>query len=81
MTLLLQLQRLPAVISAGQLTGTFNVQSQGDTTANEGDETFTVTISNPTNEAQIADATATVTIKSDEIPVLSIADGRGYHGS
>ena len=65
----------PAVISAGQLAGTFNVQSQGDTTANEGDETFTVTISNPTNEAQIADDTATVTIKSDEIPVLSIADG------
>ena len=65
----------PAVISAGQLTGTFNVQSKGDTTANEGDETFTVTISNPTNDAQIANATATVTLKSDEVPVLSIADG------
>ena len=75
MILWLQLQRLQLSLAADQLTGTFNVQSQGDTTANEGDETFTVTISNPTNEAQIANDTATVTIKSDEIPVLSIADG------
>ena len=65
----------PAVIPAGQLTSTFNVQSIGDNRDNEGDETFTVTISNPTNDAQIANASATVTIKSDDIPVLSIEDG------
>ena len=39
------------------------------------DETFTVTISGATNGAVIANATATVTIKSDEIPVLSIGNG------
>ena len=67
----------PAEIAAGQLTGTFNVQVVGDTdpAGTEPDETFTVTISDATSGAVIDNATATVTIKSDEISVLSIADG------
>ena len=67
----------PAVITAGQLTGTFDVEFIGDTdpTVAESDETFTVTISGATNGAVIDNATATVTIKSDEIPVLTIANG------
>ena len=64
-----------AVIPAGQLTSTFNVKTKGDEIENEGDEIFTVTISDPTNDAGLGNATATVTIKDDEIPVLSIADG------
>ena len=36
-------------VNAGSLTGTFDVQFNGDTDDNEGDETFTVTISLPNN--------------------------------
>ena len=57
----------PAVIPAGNLTATFNVKSRGESISVEPDEIFAVTISNPTNDAQIAKDTAIVTIKDDEI--------------
>ena len=65
----------PAIIPAGNLTATFNVKSRGENISVEPDEIFAVTISNATNDAQIAKANAIVTIKDDEIPVLSVAGG------
>ena len=65
----------PGVITAGNLSGTFNVKSRGENTSIEEDEIFTVTISKATNDALIAKNTAIVTIKDDEIPVLSVAGG------
>lgn len=52
-------------IPAGQLTGTFTIQICGDTTI-EPDETFTVTLSSPTNATLGSPSTATGTIINDD---------------
>lgn len=52
-------------IPAGQLTGTFAIQICGDTTI-EPDETFTVTLSNPSNANLGSPSTATGTILNDD---------------
>ena len=60
-----------ATIAAGSTTTTFNVPICGDTVY-EPNETFTVTLSSPTN-ATIGTATATGTINDDDaMPTLSI---------
>ncbi len=56
-------------IAAGSTTGTISVPISTDTAA-EGDETFTVTISNPT-ATTISTATATGTITNDDAPTIS----------
>ena len=60
-------------IAAGQTTGTIPVTVIGDI-AIESDETFTMTLSNPTN-ATLSDATATGTITENE---TSIWSGQAY---
>ncbi|MBY0320221.1 MAG: hypothetical protein K2X72_15970 [Reyranella sp.] len=56
------------------------VAINGDTVA-EGDETFTVTLSNPSGSVSILDGTATATIVSDDIDAtLSIAATSADHG-
>ncbi|QAB15739.1 Calx-beta domain-containing protein [Hydrogenovibrio thermophilus] len=68
----------------GETTKTFTVQTTQDTVY-EGPETFTVTLSNPTNSATIADATGVGTIlddgtnddqgnNNDDRPTLSVSD-------
>ncbi|CAK0765776.1 MSHA biogenesis protein MshQ [Gammaproteobacteria bacterium] len=59
-------------IAAGSTTGTIAVTICGDTSY-EADETFTVTLSSPSN-ATLATSTATGTITNDDTPTLSIAD-------
>ena len=62
----------------GETTKTFTVQTTGDTDA-ESDETFTVTLSNPTGDAAISDATATGTIDDDDeaaLPTVGITADR-----
>jgi Ca2+-binding RTX toxin-like protein len=63
-------------ITAGNTTGTATVQVTGDT-APEPNESFTVTLSNPTNAA-INDGSATGTIQNDDgpppTPSMSIGD-------
>ena len=67
-------------ILAGQTSRTFTVPTQDDghntpSSVYEGDETFTITISNPTN-AEIAQATAKGTIIDDEdVPTASFEIG------
>ena len=63
----------------GETTKTITVQTTDDTTT-ETDETFTVTLSNPTGDAAISDATATGTIKDNDEPSLSIADASAAEG-
>ena len=59
--------------AAGDTSKTIDVAVLGDTTF-EGDETVTITISNPSN-ASISDATATFTISEDDDgPSLSVND-------
>ena len=66
---------LPAGFSTGLMAIDLN-----DDNLYEGDETFTVTISNPVN-ASIADATATGTITDDETqPTLEIFDASATEG-
>ena len=66
---------LPAGFSTGLMAIDLN-----DDDLYEGDETFTVTISNPVN-ASIADATATGTITDDETqPTLEIFDASATEG-
>ena len=66
-------------LSAGSPTGIIEVFLNDDDLY-EGDETFTVTISNPVN-ASIADATATGTIIDDETqPTLSISPASATEG-
>ena len=60
------------VIPAGQASVNFNVTINGDT-AVEGNETFTVNLSNPSN-ATIADAQAVGRITNDDLATLSIGD-------
>ena len=66
-------------IDAGETSGTFEV-TVNDDTVGEGDEAFTVTLSNPVN-ATLATATATGTIADDEMPTLTIADASATEGS
>lgn len=59
-------------IPAGQLCTPVNIPILDDNTA-EGNETFTITISNPSSNATLGTSTATVTIADNEgIPSLSI---------
>ncbi|RME23858.1 MAG: DNRLRE domain-containing protein [Candidatus Zixiibacteriota bacterium] len=57
---------------AGTTVQTFTVQILGDT-LDEGNETYTVTLSSPVN-ATIADGAGTGTITDDDNPALSISD-------
>ena len=57
--------RRTLTFDAGELTQTFTVPVLGDLTY-EPDETFTVTLSNPSSNAELGDATATGTINNDE---------------
>ena len=61
-------------IAAGDTSGTISVRVFDDDVVEE-DETFTVSLSSPTN-ATIADGKATGTIRNDDeaLPTLSIAD-------
>ena len=61
--------------AAGETTKTVSVATTDDS-ADEEDETFTLTLSDPTN-ATLGDATATGTIvDDDETPALSVSDAR-----
>ena len=60
-------------ITAGQTTATFAVQTTEDTT-DEANETFTVTLSNPTNATLATDPTATGTIGNDDQPEIGFKD-------
>ena len=60
-------------VTAGQQSVTFNVQTTGDS-LDEDDETFTVTLSSPTN-ATLGDGAGEATITDDDAaPALSIDD-------
>ncbi len=69
-------------IAAGSTSGTFNVPVLGDT-IDESDETFTVTLKNPSSSAVLGnDKTATGTIIDDEdAPSLNIADSSVSEGN
>ena len=58
-------------IPAGSTTGTISIDILNDDLYDDGDESFTVTLSNPTGATLNADAAATVTIIDDEaVPTL-----------
>ena len=67
-----------ATINAGRLTGTLDVQFVGDTEINEGDETFTIKLNSITPNTRVAipgsGNSATITIKDDDQPVLTITN-------
>ena len=70
-------------VAIGDTTGTFEVPVVNDAT-DEGDETFTVTLSSPSTNAKLeTDPTATGTIEDDDatLPTLSIADAAATEGS
>ena len=70
-------------VAIGDTTGTFEVPVVNDSTE-EGDETFTVTLSSPSSNAKLeTDPTATGTIEDDDatLPTLSIADAAAAEGS
>ena len=54
------------MIPAGQTSGKITVAVNGDTT-DEGDETFTLTLSGPSG-VTLADASGTATIRDDDAP-------------
>ena len=58
----------------GDTTATFTVQTTEDTTG-EANETFTVTLSNPSNATLATDPTATGTITNDDTPAVSFGAG------
>ena len=63
----------PVMVTAGQTTGTFMVPTAPDATS-EGNETFTVTLSGVSSNAQLAaDATATGTIVDDDQPTVGFS--------
>ena len=65
----------------GETAKTVTVQTTEDTT-DEDDETFTLTLSSPSNVTLAADPTATGTIKdNDDPPMLSVAGGSAAEGS
>ena len=59
-------------IAAGDQTGTVEVVTLSDDDATESNETFTLTLSNPSNVTLATEPTATGTIV-DELPVVTIA--------
>ncbi len=59
----------PVMVTANQRTGTFEVPTATDDLA-EGNETFTVTLSNASNAQLAADPTATGTIEDDDQPTV-----------
>ena len=60
-------------VKAGEPTGTFTVPTSQDNTDEE-NETFTVTLTDPSSNTLIAEATAQGTINDDDAPpVLSVA--------
>ena len=66
-----------ATINAGEMTGTFNVQLIGDTDGTEDNETFIVNIKSVTpssNTVLSSSREATVTIREDDRPILTIAN-------
>ncbi len=64
----------PVMVTAGQTTGTFMVPTAPDAT-NEGNETFTVTLSSVSSNAQLAaDATAAGTIVNDDQPTVGFKE-------
>ena len=67
-------------IEAGAGTGTIEVAATEDD-AEEDDETFTLTISNPQNATLGTDTTATGTINDGTLPRLSVADAAATEGS
>lgn len=70
------------MFAPGETSKQFTVNVTGDTTA-EPNETFTVTLSSPTN-ATLGTATATATIQNDDgavIPRISIADAMVTEGN
>ncbi len=71
-------------IGMGETTGTFTVSTEGDST-DEHDETFTVTLSDPSNAELATDPTATGTITDDDDPPMlsveydvSISESSGF---
>ena len=64
-------------VTAGQTAGTFTVATAPDTTDEDDDETFTLTLSTPSSNATLAaDPTATGTITDDDaLPALVIGHG------
>ena len=69
-------------IEMGETTGTFTVPTADDST-DEHDETFTVTLSDPSANAELAtDATATGTILDDDaLPVLNVENASATEGA
>jgi chitinase len=70
--------------AAGETSKTVNVAISGDTTV-ENDETFTVTLSNPTGGATIKTGSATGTIANDDaaqtLPSISISNASKAEGN
>ena len=63
------------IIDAGKTTGTVSVATTDDTTDEEDEETFTLTLLNPSNATLATDRTATGTIlDNDDPPALSVED-------
>jgi hypothetical protein len=67
-------------ITAGNTSTTISVTVNGDTTV-ELDETFTVTLSNPSINDTIADGTATGTILNDDSATVTIAPAAAVEGA
>lgn len=68
------------MFAAGETSKSFDVVVNSDT-RNEPDETFTVTLSNPSN-ATLGDASGTGTLRNDDaIPALAVADATVTEGN
>ncbi|BAY09969.1 Calx-beta domain-containing protein [Calothrix sp. NIES-2098] len=70
------------IFKQGETSKIFNVQTTQDSLF-EADETFTVSLSNPSNEAIVSstNATAIGTITNDDLaPIFAIADASGVEG-
>ena len=65
-------------VSMGSTTGTFTVATVDDTTV-EVNETFTVTLSSPSSNAQLSSTAATAqgTINNDDLATVSVGDAEG----
>ena len=65
-------------VSMGNTTGTFTVATVEDTTV-EVNETFTVTLSSPSSNAQLSSTAATAqgTINNDDLATVSVGDAEG----
>ena len=71
---------LTILAAAGTATGTVEVQTTEDD-AEEDDETFTLTLSDPKNATLGTPSTATGTINDGTLPRLSVADAEATEGS